>query len=489
MTEETDRPNILLLMPDQHRPDAIGAVDPVVQTPTLDRIADGGVRFDRAYCQGPLCMPSRASLLTGRYVRDHGVNDNTIELAGDEPTFLHALDAAGYHNAAVGKLHLYGHSGRARHTSDQIERLHRFGFHEAFETVGKVATANVRSPYTDFLEEQGLYQQYVDWMQELSKRVQLEDGRPARSRPAWTADPCPLPPETYQDAWVGTKTVEWIEQYSEDKPFFLQVGFPGPHSPFDAPAAYVERYRDADVKIGSLTPPELPDHEQGRDFFAAHLSLSSADTITEERVRELRRYYYANVTLIDEHVGRILDALERRGELERTWVIYTTDHGEMLGDHRLLSKITFYEPSAGVPLIVRPPGGMSGRVEPRLVEQLDLTATMRAIAGAPDDPESEGRSLLGHFDAGGDGGFTRDVAVSENHGFAMFATQRFKIVVWEDTLEPVQLFDLEQDPAEDHSLVSDPTSAPLIEELMEQHVRPFFVTAPKRLKDVSLYRR
>ncbi len=107
---------------------------------------------------------------------------------------------------------------------------------------------------------------------------------------------------------------------------------------------------------------------------------------------------------------------------------------------------------------------------------------MRASAGAPDVPGSEGHSLLGHFEGDGSGGFTRKVAVSENHGFAMFVTQRFKIVVWEDTLEPVQLLDL--DPAEDHSLLNDPAAAPVI----EQHVRPFFATPPRRLREVALYR-
>lgn len=125
----------------------------------------------------------------------------------------------------------------------------------------------------------------------------------------------PAPAETYQDSWVGAKTVKWIEQYREEQPFFLQVGFPGPHSPFDAPAEYVERYRDADVQAGSFNPPELPDHEQGREFFAARLSLSSADTVTEEQVRELRRYYYANVTLIDEYVG----ASSRRWNAGASW--------------------------------------------------------------------------------------------------------------------------------------------------------------------------
>ena len=113
---------------------------------------------------------------------------------------------------------------------------------------------------------------------------------------------------------------------------------------------------------------------------------------------------------------------------------------------------------------------------------------MRASAGAPDVPGSEGHSLLGHFEGDGSGGFTRKVAVSENHGFAMFVTQRFKIVVWEDTLEPVQLLDLDLDPAEDHSLLNDPASAPVIEELMEQHVRPLFATPPRRLREVALYR-
>jgi choline-sulfatase len=151
----------------------------------------------------------------------------------------------------------------------------------------------------------------------------------------------------------------------------------------------------------------------------------------------------------------------------------------MLGDHRLLAKMVFYEPSVTIPLIVRPPGGMTGRVVDGPVEQIDVTATIRAIAGAAQVPEAEGQSLLGHVEEGGDG-FVREVAHSENFGFGMFVTGRYKLLVWEDGREPVQLFDLLEDPDENRNVVADPGYAEIREQLMTQYVEPFLRKEPVR---------
>ncbi len=155
---------------------------------------------------------------------------------------------------------------------------------------------------------------------------------------------------------------------------------------------------------------------------------------------------------------RIVGALGRKGVLDSTWIVYTTDHGEMAGSHGLMSKCVLYEPAVRVPLIVRPPGGCAPRVVDSLVEQLDVPATVREIAGAPDVAGSEGQSLLGAGAAVG-APPARDVAVSENWGFAVFETERHKLVVDEDAMAPCQLFDLAEDPAEDEDLLGDPLAA------------------------------
>jgi len=470
------QPNILLILTDQHRPDAIGcAGDRVVQTPNLDRMAREGVRFSRAYCQGPLCMPARASLVTERYVRDHGVSGNSSSLGPRAwPTFIQAVQAAGYRTGCIGKMHLYNHA-RGLHTTAQAGKLRAFGFDESVEGVGKVASTGMGSPYSDALEARGLLGPYQEWLATRVPRGRAEEvvGRAVAGEPMWYTDSFPFAPDAYLDSWIGGRAVEWAETYDRPEPFFQWIGFAGPHNPWDAPKAYVDRYRDAEIPLNDSQLAEMPPEGPFRRFMEGRFRHSETEGLTPEVVREIRRFYYANLTLIDEQIGRLLATLERRGILEHTWVIYTTDHGEMLGDHGLLTKTVFYEPSAGVPLIIRPPSGMQGRVVDGLVQHVDVSATIRAIAL----PASEGRSLLGHTTEDG-AGFTREVAFSENLGFGMAVTKQYKLVVHEESRVPVQLFDLVADPGEDRNIVADDARAGLREEMMQRYMLPFLDRAP-----------
>lgn len=489
------RPNVLLIMTDQHRASAMGcAGDAVVRTPNMDRLAAQGVRFGRAYCQGPLCMPARASFLTERYVRDHGVSQNAWDVPTDLPTFLQGMRAAGYHTSCIGKMHLYVHGEGAPRsdgqpgaqgpadTRERIETMRLLGFDEPIETVGKHAAAHIRSEYSDYLERRGLYTTYEEWMtRRRYGRGQVEiNGELVDRLPMWHTESVPLPPDAYIDNWVGQRVVEWIDSYDDERPFFQWVGFAGPHDPWDAPREYVDRYRDVEIPLGPLTLPELPDAGPLASFLRAFESFGGSDGLTDEVIREVRRFYYANVTLIDERIGDIMAALDRKGLLDNTWVIYTSDHGEMLGDHRMLTKMVFYEPSIRVPLVIRPPGGMAARTVDSLVEHVDVPATIRGIAGASEVPDSAGQPLLGYLGVGGKN-TAKAVAVSEDYGFAAFITERHRLVVHEDTKAPVQLFDLQVDPDENHNVVADPDSAQVLRELMDRHVLPFLSREPARL--------
>jgi arylsulfatase len=471
------RPNILLLMSDQHRADIVGyAGDPVVHTPNIDRLAAQGVSFDRAYCQGPLCMPSRASVITERYVRDHGVFENSSEVPAGMPTFLHRLREAGYHTAEIGKMHLWAHGlTQAGHTRDMNWRLEQLGFAEAIETVGKLATVRHDSYYTDYLRERGLLDTYRKFIAGHRHAMRARGGPPS-----WTAEPVPLEIRDYADVWHGMRTARWIDEYDRAQPFFLWVGFPGPHDPWDAPVAAVERYRAADIPMPRSTElPELPGTGPLQIFLRAMMTYSDSDTMTTDAIAKMRRAYYANVTLIDEAVGAIVAALERRSMLDHTWIIYTTDHGEMMGEHRMLAKMVFYEPSVRVPLVLRPPGGVAPRTISERAQLLDVAATMRGIADAPALENSEGQSMLAAI-RGEHEYAPRRALPTENFGFAAFIRDRHKLVVYEDTLEPVQLFDLAEDPAEDRNRVKDPDYASVVDEMMEADVRPFFATHPLR---------
>lgn len=477
------RPNIVVLMADQHRADMMAcAGDPVAQTPNIDWLAGQGVRFDRTYCQGPLCMPARASLVTERFVRDHGVFENSSEIPKGMPTFLNRLDDAGYHTAEVGKMHLWMHGGRkVGHTANMIPFLRDLGFDDAIETVGKLASYGHDSAYTDYLDSRGLLKSYRAFIGAQKHCGAANANEHKGDLAGWSAAPGPLSVEDYVDVWHGRRAVEWIEQYNDDKPFFLWVGFPGPHDPFDAPAEAVRRFAGVDVPMPkSVARPELPEDDGPyRTFLRRMLAYSDSASMDDAAIVAMRRAYYANIALIDDAVGRVIDALRKRNILDDTWIIYTSDHGEMMGEHRLMAKMVFYEPAVKVPLVVRPPKGTAPRVIDAPVQLMDLAATCRDIAGAADILDSAASSLVPTVLQNGNPASPEAIA-SENFGFAMFLTKQHKLVVYEDDLSPVSLFDMQQDSSEDHNLVKDPAFRGVIESLMENHVRPFLVTKPLR---------
>jgi arylsulfatase len=478
----TDRaPNVLLIMSDQHRADMMGcAGDASVITPSLDALAAEGVRFSRVACQGPLCMPSRASFMTERYVRDHGVYTNWEEIAPDSATYAHALREAGYHTSLLGKAHLYTDEKLdIGHIDEAAGRLQAVGFAEVFET-GDKFIPKARNKYTDFLASRGLLDAYARHIADRSYQGENEDGQGAtKCVPMWDSTPMPIPLEAYVDTWHGMQAVRWIEQYDRPAPFFLFVGFPGPHDPWDAPAEAVARYDGVDISMpGSTTRPDVDATGRYAGLLNSFLWLSDTETMSDDAIRGMRRAYAADISVIDHAVGLMVEALRRKGLLDDTWIVYTSDHGEMAGNHGLMSKCVLYQQAVRVPLLIRPPGGCASRVVDGLVEQLDVPATVREIAGAPDLAESEGRSLLAAVHDGAVPG--RSVSVSENWGFACFETERHKLVVDEDALSPCQLFDLAEDPWEDHNLVADPAARAVLDELMELHARPFFRTPPAR---------
>jgi choline-sulfatase len=480
-------PNIVLVMSDQHRADMMGCAGDVgVLTPNLDHLAAEGVRFSRVSCQGPLCMPARASFMTERYVRDHGVYTNWAEIASDSPTYVWALREAGYHTALVGKAHLYRDEFHtAGHVDDLAERLRTLGFAEVHET-GDKFSGSTPNRYTDHLRDRGLLDAYRQHIADRAYQGDNESGQNATKRvPMWDATPMPVPLDAYIDSWHGNEAVRWLDEYERPDPFFLFVGFPGPHDPWDAPREAVERYRDVEVSMPRTTQrPEVEGTGRYGALLNSFLWLSDTETMTDDAIRGMRRAYSADISVIDDAVGRIVGALQRRGLLDNTWFVYTSDHGEMGGNHGLMSKCVLYEPAVRVPLLVRPPGGCDGNVVDALVEHLDVPASLREMAGAPALPGSDGRSLiryLGDDDLSDrDGRNVRDVTVSENWGFAAFETDRYKLVVDEDACAPCQLFDLREDPSEDHDLLPDSTARPLVDELMETYVRPFFATPPAR---------
>lgn len=465
--DQASHDNIVFIFPDQHRADAFGAGgEPAICTPHLDRLAAEGVLFRHTYCQSPVCLPSRTSLFSGRYPHQHGILGNTATLWPDDPCFVRSLRDSGRHTAVFGKLHYTW-----RHDLDMLVShplLWSLGFDDAHETAGKMSAGNLRSSeYSEYLRSRGLlYPFYAD----LLRRVAAgRDGQAMHG-------PSILPEEAHIDAWLGDRSAGWLAQHDE-RPFFLWVGLPGPHNPFDPPEPYASQYRPEDMRGGIATPST----DAAATAQVARFGLSTTD---RRAVQEMRAQYYGNISLIDDRVGRILKILEQRGWLQNTWVIYASDHGEMLGDHGLLWKSQFYESAARVPLIIRPPDRL--REVPRgvtcdaLVELLDVTATMLDITGSV-LPGQQGKSLLPLTLGTADPSHHRQAVFSEIDQRLMVRTERYKLVLTAATLAPLSLWDLTADPDEIDNLVDRPEAGAIIAALLAEEVRPFLARTPRAM--------
>lgn len=457
-----DKPNILYIYPDQHRGDTMGcAGNPAARTPNIDTLAAEGVTFSRCHTNSPLCMPARASMMNGLYVNEHGVWNNSVVADRKGQSHVRNIRDAGYHTAVVGKTHLYVHGG-AVHTNRHIDELNEWGFEHTHELTGPLASFRLGSPYTDYLEEKGLLELHRQGI-----RTYIEGMRRRLLHP-WEEPPSYLPVEDHLDAYTGRVAADWIRNYSGERPFYLQVLFPGPHDPFDSPAEHRARCNPEDIPLAIMDRPQPP----VSPLVERILRMSRLDDMTESRNRVMRSYYYGKVALIDDGVGLILQALQDRGLLDNTWVIYGSDHGEMVGDHRLSHKMVFYEGAVNIPCIFRPPGGVKGWTSWALTGQIDVTATLLDIAGAAPLPGSDSRSLLPQVQAGpgapgADAG--KEVILSEVFGFSMVRTERYKMCVDARTREPVELYDMETDPQELHNLVQEPSLEHVRRELLDRH--------------------
>ena len=458
-----NKPNIILIFPDQHRGDTIGCVGhPAVHTPNLDRLAAEGVNFGRCSTNSPLCMPARASLITGQYVNEHGVWNNAVEANRIGPSHVRNIRDTGYHTAVIGKTHLYRHQG-AGHTNNHVQELKDWGYEDTHELTGPLASIAVDSPYTDFLTEKRLINVHREHLRTYVR------GLARRYLHPWEEPPTLLPTEDHLDMYTARKSVEWIQNYKGRKPFYLQICFPGPHDPFDSPAEYRAMYKPEDMPLAIMEKPQPPVSPQLEPF----LELSKLDDMTQAHNQVMRTYYYAKVTLIDEGIGHILKALEERGWMENTWIIYTSDHGEMLGDHRLSHKMVFYEGALNIPCIIRPPGGVNGWKCNALTDQLDIAASLLDIAGAERLEGSDGRSLIPQIKAGPDSPGAqqgKEVVFSELAGYSMARTERYKMAVFTETRQPVELYDMENDPNELRNLVNDPSTEKVRKELLNDHL-------------------
>ena len=432
-------PNILWICTDQQRFDTISALNnSQLNTPNIDGLVATGVAFERAYCQSPICTPSRASFLTGMYPSSVHACGNGNEYWAEAAPLVPALLAdAGYDCALAGKLHLAGAYGRIepRPTHDGYRLFHWSHDPEDQWDAGHA---------------------YADWLATLG-----HDLGEMRKKPH------DIPPALHQTTWCADRAIDFIEADHGGKPWLMSVNIFDPHEPFDPPREYLDRF-----DVDSLSGPKFRETD-----LAAQAKLSEIDFQHPARRPEafnakwIQAAYYAMIELIDDNVGRMLDSLERTGQRENTIVIFMSDHGEALGDHGLLLKgCRFYEGLARVPLIISWPGNfLEGTRRQSLVELLDIAPTLLDLAGLPIPERMQGltlRDLL--VDAEAEDSHRDSVRCeyyrainptmteSYNGTFAtMIRDERYKLVVYHGH-DLGELFDLETDPDEFNNLWDEP---------------------------------
>ncbi|MCZ6874712.1 MAG: sulfatase-like hydrolase/transferase [bacterium] len=432
--------NFLLIMTDQHRADHLSCYgNPVLATPNLDRIAANGLRFERFYVSNPVCMPNRATLMTGRLPSNHGVRYNGVPLHPRSNTFVHLLRNAGYRTALAGKSHLQNmgvgpailrktpppwpvqgtlaegfaesmlHDERLRTDIELIARWRDqgevaipqpyYGFDDVKLTIG----------HGDFVR--GHYQ---TWLAEhhpaphtlRGAKHALPAERPLSISQAWRTQ---VPEELYPTTYITDQTVKYLKRYAttdSEAPFFLFCSFPDPHHPFVPPGRYFDRYTPNDIPVSPVwnnphqhTPPHVQAlvKELGTPEAVRHTPVAFA--VDAEQTREAIALTYGMISMIDDGVGRILDTLEQQGLANHTVVLFTSDHGDLMGDHQLMLKGPYhFQGLIRVPMLLNVPGRTNGSVTSALASTVDLAQTILHLAGLEPYHGMQGQSLVSLLD-------------------------------------------------------------------------------------------
>jgi arylsulfatase A-like enzyme len=511
-----DRPNFVLFITDQQRADFLGcAGHPVLRTPHIDSIAANGVRFDRCYVASPVCMPNRASLLTGRMPSVHQARSNGIPLSRRATTVCNLLHDAGYATALVGKSHIQNHldakplcgrpatKGGYHEPSSGFAEAYQHDLTDAFYTqetprYWKNPDARVRVPYYGFdhveltLRHGDLAEgDYLRWAREQGVDVTTLRGRQNQLPHDYV---CPdawrtaVPEDVYPTAFVADRSISFLDRAARsDQPFFLLVSFPDPHHPFTPPGRYWDMYSPESMPLPSAygwsdwSPPPhvrqlLGEYEAGQSerVFVGY-------AVNEREAREAQALTCGLISCIDDAVGRVLDSLRRLGLADNTVVSFTSDHGDYLGDHRLLLKgPAHYQSLIRAPFIWSDPAlSRRGEATSALASTIDIPATILDRARVGSFVGMQGRSLLPVLQGEG---ATRDaVMVQEEqqrlcYGFTSpphvhtLVTGRWRMSLYR-SVEWGELYDLDNDPDEKVNLWDDPRHAGAKAELLERFVK------------------
>ncbi|MDH3692946.1 MAG: choline-sulfatase [Gammaproteobacteria bacterium] len=437
------QPNILIIMADQLTPFALGCYgNNIVHSPNIDRLANEGVRFDAAYCNSPLCTPGRYAFMTGQYVSHCGGYDNAAYLPTNVPTFAHYLRNTGYKTTLSGKMHFVG-----------VDQLHGFE----------------RRLTTDIYPAD--FGWVPDWRLDSDERIDLWYHNMSSVKQAGVAA---ITNQLAYDDEVGAQSLRSIydnARQTDERPFCLVASFIHPHDPYATRQQYWDLYQHDVIDLPTVGRPDDSDLDPHSRRLQKAIALDAVD-LDENDIRNARRAYYGNVSYVDEWVGRLRFALEETGQADNTVIVLLADHGDMLGERGLWYKMSFYEWSVCIPMIIHAPKYFTDSVVSQPVSQVDILPTLVDIASDnPAEPAQaiDGTSLwsLCHGDDGGP-----DCAVSEylaegtNAPLLMIRKDEYKYTCC--PTDPEQLFNLETDANELNNIAKVPEQAEILDAFREQ---------------------
>jgi len=462
----SSKPNILFIMDDQHRGDCTSAAgNRGIRTPNMDRIGAEGVRFRCAYSTSPTCTPARSALLTGLSPWNHGMLHMVAMGQGYRYTKPQALRDAGYYTMGIGKMHYE-------------PQRNRNGFHQTvLDESGRVNTPDFRSDYRAWF-----------W----SQAPHLNPDATGIGFNDYPAAPYALPEVLHPTHWTGQAACNFLNGYKGEQPFFLKVSFARPHSPYDPPARFLKPMAQRDIPAASVGKWAAKYAERsGPKDDIWHGDLG------REQIRKSREGYYANIEFVDEQIGNILATLEKRGWLEQTLILFTSDHGDMTGDHNLWRKSYAYEASAHIPMAMRWPKGLvaakRGQVLSNPVELRDVFPTFLEAAGVEPKAKLDGRSMLGLLRGNSPEwrefiDLEHGVCYSKENNWNGFTDGKTKYIYHAFSGEE-QLFRLETDPGELLDLSGDPGSAAELRKWRQRLIEHLSVRGDRWVKNGKLQTR
>lgn len=445
--------HIVFLLSDQHNPRVLGCNgDPYVRTPNIDRLAENGVAFDNCYCASPLCVPSRAALMSGRLPSNTGVFNNFQSLRSDKVTFAHCLSAADYETVLDGRMHFIGpdqRHGFEKHLVGDITPSFPGVRIDAFDDELTGADFPGRKP----IEKAGFgYSNVFEF-----------------------------------DSAVNKGAIDYLRTRHDPRPLFLTVGYFGPHCPYVCPKELYDYYLRILPEPEEVTPEYRKAVHPAVQLFYANRHI---EDVSSEQTRRVRAAYYGMVEYLDGLVGEVLEEVDRTLGLENTVVLYASDHGDNLGENGVFWKTNFFDGSVRVPLFVSSSGTIpSNRREKGVVSLLDIGPTLIEYAKGPELPQSDGQSLLGILQGTEQANPARTVIsqladVKGDAPSVMARKRNWKLVIHAGhKLE--QLYDVDKDPLEHNDLGADPQFAQVREELARD-IEPYWdIESVLRQKDVD----